>query len=199
MSLESTNYLSTTTEENINQINNITNSEKEDETKYNENEEESNEEKSNEEESNEEESNEEESNEEKSNEEDNNIQNFLLKSETNIFVLSVDGVPQFYTKTLKDAREQMWNFAKLQRIKEVQYNTYIRGCPNKNRIEVIGCNKFSVFFVDRVICRLCISEVQEIEIPSSEEIYKDAENNDPVSTPEIPPPTKSFIWSFFGW
>ena len=187
MSLESTNYLSTTTEENINQINNITNSEKEDETKYNE-------EKSNEEESNEEESNEE------SNDEDNNIQNFLLKSETNIFVLSVDGVPQFYTKTLKDAREQMWHFAKLQRIKEVQYNTYIRGCPNKNRIEVIGCNKFSVFFVDRVICRLCISEVQEIEIPSSEEIYKDAENNEPVSsTPEIPPPTTSFISSFFGW
>jgi hypothetical protein len=94
----------------------------------------------------------------------------------------------------------MWHFAKLQRIKEIQYNTYIRGCPNKNRIEVIGCNKFSVFFVDRVICRLCISEVQEIEIPSSEEIYKDAENNEPVSsTPEIPPPTKSFIWSFFGW
>lgn len=196
MSLESTNYLSATTEENINQINNITNSEKEDETKYNDSE--NNEEKSNEEESNEEESNEEDSNEE-SNDEDNNIQNFLLKSETNIFVLSVDGVPQFYTKTLKDAREQMWHFAKLQRIKEVQYNTYIRGCPNKNRIEVIGCNKFSVFFVDRVICRLCISEVQEIEIPSSEEIYKDAENNEPVSTPEIPPPTKSFIWSFFGW
>jgi len=188
MSLESTNYLSTTTEENINQINNITNSEKEDETKYNDSE------------NNEEKSNEEESNEEESNDEDNNIQNFLLKSETNIFVLSVDGVPQFYTKTLKDAREQMWHFAKLQRIKEVQYNTYIRGCPNKNRIEVIGCNKFSVFFVDRVICRLCISEVQEIEIPSSEEIYKDAENNEPVSsTPEIPPPTKSFIWSFFGW
>jgi len=193
MSLESTNYLSATTEENINQINNITNSEKEDETKYNDSE-------NNEEKSNEEESNEEESNEEESNDEDNNIQNFLLKSETNIFVLSVDGVPQFYTKTLKDAREQMWHFAKLQRIKEVQYNTYIRGCPNKNRIEVIGCNKFSVFFVDRVICRLCISEVQEIEIPSSEEIYKDAENNEPVSsTPEIPPPTKSFIWSFFGW
>ena len=186
MSLESANYLSTTTEENNKPINNITNSDKEDETKYNENE-------------NKESNDESESNDEESNEEDNNIPNLLLKKETIIFVLSVDGVPQFYTKTLKDAREQMWNLAKMQRIKEVQYNTYIRGCPNKNRIEVIGCNKFSVFLVDRVICRLCISQVQEIEIPKSEEIYKDAEDNEPVFTPEIPPPTKSFIWSFFGW
>jgi hypothetical protein len=77
MSLESTNYLSTTTEENINQINNITNSEKEDETKYNDSE------------NNEEKSNEEESNEEESNDEDNNIQNFLLKSETNILQINL--------------------------------------------------------------------------------------------------------------
>ena len=72
--------------------------------------------------------------------------------DTTIFILSVDGIPLFYTKTLGEARDKMWEYAKLRRIQETQYNTYIRGCPDKNRIEVVGCHKFSVFFVDRTIC-----------------------------------------------
>ena len=90
--------------------------------------------------------------------------NIYLKDSSEIFVVSVDGVPQFYTKNIENAREQMYNFAKMLRIKETQYNTYIRGCSNKNYIELIGCHKFSVFFVDRTICRLLVSQVQEVKI-----------------------------------
>ena len=89
--------------------------------------------------------------------------NFSVKDDSELFVLSIDGVPNFYTKNVKDARTLMWDYAKSRRIQETQFNTYIRGCPDKNRIELVGTHKFSLFFVDRVICRLLISSIKELE------------------------------------
>ena len=123
-----------------------------------------------------------------------------LKDNSELFVLSVDGVPRFYTKTIDEARDKMWNYAKLRKIQETHYNTYIRGCPDKNRLEILGSNKFSVFMVDRVICRLLVSAVKEMEITNEQKTVK--ETNAPPTTPTTPPivespPQKGFFSSFF--
>ena len=134
-----------------------------------------------------------------------------LKDDSELFVLSVDGVPRFYTKTIEDAREKMWTYAKCTRIQETYYNTYIRGCPDKNRLEIVGSYKFSVFTVDRVICRLLISAVQEFETININEQKTFVQTNEPPTplTPSAPPTTpttppvvefpqqKSFFSSFF--
>ena len=57
-----------------------------------------------------------------------------------------------------------------------------RGCSNKNYIELIGCHKFSVFFVDRTICRLLVSQVQEVQ-----EVEKYNDDNIISTAPSTPP------------
>jgi hypothetical protein len=131
---------------------------------------------------------------------------FGLKPNTELFVVSLNGVPQFYTKDIEIARNRMWDFAKNRRIRETQYNTYIRGYPDKNRIEVVGCNRFSVFFVDRVICRLLVSQIQELSnfkeddtvTPPLQSLHPlpscDREESEPEQTS---PPKRGFFSSFF--
>ena len=129
------------------------------------------------------------------------VMSLSLKDDSELFILSVDGVPRFYTKTIEEARDKMWTYAKFRRIQETHYNTYIRGCPDKNRLEILGSNKFSVFMVDRVICRLLVSAVQELEITNEQKIVE--QTNAPPTTPTTPPivagspPQKSFFSSFF--
>jgi hypothetical protein len=128
-----------------------------------------------------------------------------LKDDSELFVLSVDGVPRFYTKTIDEARDKMWSYAKCRRIQETHYNTYIRGCPDKNRLEMMGSYKFSVFMVDRVICRLLVSAVQEFKTTTELKTVK--ETNEPPTPPTTPttpttppvesPSKKSFFSSFF--
>jgi len=137
-----------------------------------------------------------------SQDDDSNTEELLslsLKDDSELFVLSVDGVPRFYTKTIDEARDKMWSYAKFRRIQETHYNTYIRGCPDKNRLEILGSNKFSVFMVDRVICRLLVSAVQEFETTTETKIVK--ETNAPPTTPTTPPvespPKRGFFSSFF--
>ena len=113
--------------------------------------------------------------------------------------MSIDGIPNFYTKNVKDARTIMWNYAKSRRIQESQYNTYIRACPDKNRIELIGANKYSVFFVDRVICRLFISSIKELEkfeneTPSLPKIQTPPKLNSKPNSPQ-----KTGFFSNFFW
>ena len=125
-----------------------------------------------------------------SQDDDNNTQEVIplsLKDESELFVLSVDGVPRFYTKTIEDAREKMWTYAKSRRIQETHYNTYIRACLDKNRLEILGSNKFSVFMVDRMICRLLISAVQEFETININEQKTFVQTNAPPTTPTTPP------------
>ena len=124
--------------------------------------------------------------------------NFLVKDDSEMFVLSINGVPNFYTKNVKDARTLMWDYAKSRRIQESQYNTYIRACPDKNRIEVVGTHKFSIFFVDRVICRLLISSIRELEQCKNDTI-KTPTMPKTQTPPKIPSPQKSGFFSSFFW
>jgi hypothetical protein len=130
------------------------------------------------------------------------VMHLSLKDNSELFVMSVDGVPRFYTKTIDEARDKMWYYAKFRRIQETHYNTYIRGCPDKNRLEIIGSYKFSVFMVDRVICQLLVSVVQEFETTTETKTF--VQTNAPPTTPTTPPtppiespPKRSFFSSFF--
>jgi hypothetical protein len=131
------------------------------------------------------------------------VTSLSLKNDSELFVMSVDGVPSFYTKTIDEARNNMWAYAKLTRIHETQYNTYIRGCSDKNRLEIVGSNKFSVFTVDRVICRLLVSVVQELEITKEQKTLEETNlPSTPPTTPTTPPvaessPKRGFFSSFF--
>ena len=122
-----------------------------------------------------------------------------LKDDSELFVLSVDGVPRFYTKTVDEARDKMMKYARFRRIQETHYNTYIRACPDKNRLEVVGSHKFSVFMVDRTICWLLVSLVQELETTKVQKNIGGA--TAPPSTPSTPkvdsPPKRGFFSSFF--
>jgi len=128
-------------------------------------------------------------------EDEDDDKSLSLKDGSELFVLSVDGIPRFYTKTIDEARDKMWEYARFRRIHETQNNTYIRTYPDKNRIEIVGCNRFSVFFVDRTICWLLVSQVQELETTNVQK------NNDTFATPSTPivdsPPKKGFFSSFF--
>ena len=205
----STNYVENSFSDDQNK--NISNSEDKDvkylscnEDESNEddrNEDESNKDESNKDESNEDESNEDESSEDESNEDDMLLSvNFSVKDNSTLFVLSIDGVPNFYTTNIKDVRQLMWDYAKSRRIQETQYNTYIRDFPDKNHIEIIGTHKFSIFFVDRVICRLLVSEIQEVEndkvkTPSLPKTQTPPKNTPPKNTS----PQKSSFFSSFFW
>ena len=140
-------------------------------------------------------------NEDESNEDDMLLSvNFSVKDNSTLFVLSIDGVPNFYTTNIKDVRQLMWDYAKSRRIQETQYNTYIRDFPDKNHIEIIGTHKFSIFFVDRVICRLLVSEIQEVEndkvkTPSLPKTQTPPKNTPPKNTS----PQKSSFFSSFFW
>jgi hypothetical protein len=127
------------------------------------------------------------------------IPNLSLKKGSSIFIINVDGVPTFYTKNIKDARERMWDLARIRRNRETNYNTYIRGCPDKNRIEIVGSYKLSIFSVDRAICWLHISRVQEVvqDIISKEESPdKDTNLPEELSQPKLnsPPKNRGFFW-----
>ena len=143
-----------------------------------------------------------ESNDESNDESDDDsdiIPNLSLKKGTSIFVINVDGVPTFYTKNIKDARERMWDLARIRRNRETNYHTYIRGCPDKNRIEIVGSYKLSIFSVDRAICWLHISRVQEVVqdiISNQESPAKDTNLPEEVSQPKLnsPPKSRGFFW-----
>ena len=124
-----------------------------------------------------------------------------LKDDSTIYVINVDGFAKFYANTIKEARERMWDLAKVRRFQATQYNSYIRACSDKNRIEVVGSYKMSIFSVDRTICWLNISKIQQIEnINRDDDNTEEAEVCDPV--PEIknsPPRVVLQSRSVFFW
>lgn len=126
----------------------------------------------------------EDSSDEDSGDEDKLLPILSLKDNSTIYVINVDGFAKFYANTIKEARERMWDLAKVRRFQATQYNSYIRACSDKNRIEVVGSYKMSIFSVDRTICWLNISKIQQIEnINRDDDNTEEAEVCDPV--PEI--------------
>lgn len=86
-----------------------------------------------------------------------------LKDNSERYVVNIDEIPQFYTNTLEKAREYMWDIARARRMKETNYNCYIRETPDQNFIQVVGFHKFYVLSYERLICNMNVCRVQEIE------------------------------------
>ena len=120
---------------------------------------------------------------ENSSDEDSLLPILSLKDNSTIYVINVDGFAKFYANTIKEARERMWDLAKVRRFQATNYNSYIRACSDKNRIEVVGSYKMTIFSVDRTICWLNISKIQQIENINSDDNTEESEICDPV--PEI--------------
>lgn len=89
--------------------------------------------------------------------------NLSLKGGTEKYVITADGEPQCYTHSIEEARKRMWNFARICRFKETQYNCYIREDASLNSIQVIGCHRFYTVSYDKTLCYLNVRKIQEIE------------------------------------
>lgn len=122
----------------------------------------------------------EDSSDEDSGDEDKLLPILSLKDNSTIYVINVDGFAKFYANTIKEARERMWDLAKVRRFQATQYNSYIRACSDKNRIEVVGSYKMSIFSVDRTICWLNISKIQQIENINRDDNTGESEVSEPV-------------------
>jgi hypothetical protein len=136
--------------------------------------------------------NKEEENEDENDEEELDIDfpSLSLKAGTELYVVTVDGVPQCYTNTIQEARSRMWDFARVRRFQETQYNSYIRERKNPNDIEVVGYHRFSIINVDRTICWLSVRRIQQVEEKTGVTVEDEEEKE----------PTKStgLMASFFG-
>jgi hypothetical protein len=86
-----------------------------------------------------------------------------FKEGTERYVVTADGVPQFYTQTIEEARNRMWDIARISKFKDSDYNSYIREFNDENHIQVVGFYKFFVISYERVLCYLNVQRVQEIQ------------------------------------
>ena len=87
----------------------------------------------------------------------------MFKEGTERYVVTADGVPQFYTQTIEEARNRMWDIARISKFNESDYNSYIREFNDENHIQVVGFYKFIVISYERVLCYLNVQRVQEIQ------------------------------------
>lgn len=91
------------------------------------------------------------------------IGNAVLRDGTEKYVISVNGIPQCYTHTLIDATNRMWQFARLYKALQFDYNTYIKECNNPNNLQIIGSYKFYLISYNRTLAELTVRSCQEIE------------------------------------
>jgi hypothetical protein len=93
----------------------------------------------------------------------NNFPTLILKQDSEKYVITMDGIPQCYTTTIEDARKRMWEFARLRKMHEHNYRSYIREGSTQNHISVIGYQKFYAISYDRILSELSINKIQEIQ------------------------------------
>jgi len=123
--------------------------------------------------------------------------NDKFKKDSELYIVTHNGVPKFYTKTSEEACKQMWDLARLLRFQETQFNTYIRERNNSYNIEVVGYNKFSIINVDRIIHFLSVQRVYQID--DNQNVLNEDEDKDQGKNQEEDqdPVTSSSLYSFF--
>lgn len=118
--------------------------------------------------------------------------NDKLKKNSELYIVTHNGIPKFYTKTSKEACKQMWDLARLLRFQETQFNTYIRERNTSYNIEVIGYNKFSIINVDRTIHWLSVQRVYQIDDDQNVLTEDNCQGEDQKTV------TSSSLYSFFS-
>lgn len=92
----------------------------------------------------------------------------VLEENTQKYVITVNGVPQCYTQTLENARNCMWNLARLEKNNQTDYQCFIREMENPNDIQLIGYHRFYIIAYNRTLAHLSVRRVLKIvEKPDS--------------------------------
>jgi hypothetical protein len=99
---------------------------------------------------------------------DNMVPNISLKRGTERYVVTADGIPQFYTQTIEEANKRMWDIARAFKINVNDYTCYIRECEDLDNIQVIGYYKFYVISYDRILCHFATQKVHEVQEEATE-------------------------------
>ena len=121
--------------------------------------------------------------------------NDKFKKDSELYIVTHNGVPKFYTKTSEEACNQMWDLARLLRFQETQFNTYIRERNSSYNIEVVGYNKFSIINVDRIIHWFSVQRVYQID--DNQNVLTE-ENQGKDQGKDQEPVTSSSLYSFFS-
>lgn len=87
----------------------------------------------------------------------------VLKEDTQKYVITVNGVPQCYTQTLENARNCMWDLARLEKNNQTEYQCFIREMENPNDIQLVGYHRFYVIAYNRTLAHLSVRRVLEID------------------------------------
>ena len=90
------------------------------------------------------------------------IQPLSFTENSELYVVSVDGLPKFYVKDIKAAHEKMWNIARqLASCRFLGgYNTNFLKI-GENELHLIGSFRFFVIAYDTTLNRITCSRVQE--------------------------------------
>lgn len=118
--------------------------------------------------------------------------NLSIKDGTDLYVVSANGIPQFYSHDIQEARRHMWNIARIRKFKEFGYNCYIRECNDENNIQLVGYYKFNIISYDRILCYLNVHKISELY-----EIKEVQKNTDMTESKIESTETTGFFSNFF--
>jgi len=132
----------------------------------------------------------------------NPLYRLVTKEDRDVYVVTIDGIPQFYTETIDIARETMWAMARMHR--DNMYDCYVREI-NLDEIELVGSYRFYVVAYERVLRRFGVHKVSEIKESttskkdtSEEDALQNGEDNEQVQiyhqSPPAPLTSKWFLW-----
>ena len=110
------------------------------------------------------------------------IPTLSLKDKSDIYIISVDNIPQCYTTTLENARVRMWDLARYVKAQESQFHRcYLREEGNRNSIQLNGTSRFLIISYDHILVRFSINHIKELEEVKDTEIQ---DKYDIMNTPE---------------
>lgn len=88
---------------------------------------------------------------------------FPIKEGTERYVITLNGIPRFYSKDATSARKSMWDMARtLRREGDYETETYIEESSNQNCIKVIGRKRYLIISVYQTLYYLSVEKVHEI-------------------------------------
>ena len=87
---------------------------------------------------------------------------FHYTENSDLFAVSVDGIPKFYVKDEKEASEKMWSLTRLlsgQKFCAGYRTNYVQISPNE--LHIVGSYRFFVIAYDQTLHRISYSKIRE--------------------------------------
>jgi hypothetical protein len=88
------------------------------------------------------------------------LTSFKYTTDTNLYVVAIDGEPSFYVKSEEEAHKKIWEIIRMLAERNLEYYT---NCVqiSKNELQLIGCFKMYVVSYDRLLHTVSYRKVQE--------------------------------------